>query len=255
MDFFGYYTMESPAQKPFIMFSITHLLFLILILCCIFLGLKISKDYDEEKIKKFEKIVSLFLICCEFIYYIWNIFKCPYPIFTEILPLHLCSICIWTSFLAFWLDNEKLRHFIAVNNMLGALIALCYPATIASINQAFSYRVIYFFISHGTITFMGVMQLRQLKSLSFQDLKFNIPMLAFLTMIAMGVNYLLHSNYLFVGFPSSIPIIQIIYDFVGILFYLPVAILIFSILEILMLFILKNILQFIYNRQSNIIFN
>lgn len=102
---------------------------------------------------------------------------------------------------------------------------------------------------------MGVMQLRQLKSLSFQDLKFNIPLLAFLTTIAMGVNYFLHSDYLFVGFPSSIPIIQMIYNFVGILFYLPVAILIFSILEILMLFILKNILQFIYHRQRNIILN
>lgn len=255
MDFFGYYTIDNPAKHPFMMFSTTHLLFIILIICCLYLGLKVSKDYPEEKIKKIEKIVSASLIFGEFIYYIWNIFKCPYPIFTEILPLHLCSICIWTSFLAFWMDNEKLRHFIAVNNMLGALIALCYPATVASINQTFSYRVIYFFISHGTITFMGVMQLRQLKSLSFQDLKFNIPLLAFLTTIAMGVNYFLHSDYLFVGFPSSIPIIQMIYNFVGILFYLPVAILIFSILEILMLFILKNILQFIYHRQRNIILN
>ena len=131
MDFFGYYTIDDPAKHPFMMFSTTHLLFIILIICCIYLGLKISKDYPEEKIKKIEKIVSASLIFGEFIYYIWNIFKCPYPIFTEILPLHLCSICIWTSFLAFWLDNEKLRHFIAVNNMLGALIALCYPATVA----------------------------------------------------------------------------------------------------------------------------
>ena len=97
MDFFGYYTIDDPAKHPFMMFSTTHLLFIILIICCIYLGLKVSKDYPEEKIKRIEKIVSASLIFGEFIYYIWNIFKCPYPIFTEILPLHLCSICIWTS--------------------------------------------------------------------------------------------------------------------------------------------------------------
>lgn len=79
MDFFGYYTIDDPAKHPFMMFSTTHLLFIILIICCIYLGLKVSKDYPEEKTKKIEKIVSASLIFGEFIYYIWNIFKCPYP--------------------------------------------------------------------------------------------------------------------------------------------------------------------------------
>ena len=55
MDFFGYYTIDDPAKHPFMMFSTTHLLFIILIICCIYLGLKVSKDYPEEKIKKIDK--------------------------------------------------------------------------------------------------------------------------------------------------------------------------------------------------------
>ena len=54
MDFFGYYTIDDPAKHPFMMFSTTHLLFIILIICCIYLGLKVSKDYPEEKIKRIE---------------------------------------------------------------------------------------------------------------------------------------------------------------------------------------------------------
>ena len=59
MDFFGYYTIDDPAKHPFMMFSTTHLLFIILIICCLYLGLKVSKDYPEEKIKKIIRRVTI----------------------------------------------------------------------------------------------------------------------------------------------------------------------------------------------------
>ena len=49
MDFFGYYTIDDPAKHPFMMFSTTHLLFIILIICCLYLGLKVSKDYPVSQ--------------------------------------------------------------------------------------------------------------------------------------------------------------------------------------------------------------
>ena len=81
-------------------------------------------------------------------------------------------------------DNEKPRRFAAVTDILAALIALAYPATVSGIFPNLSYRVCYFFFSHSMSLFMGILQLQRYKRLSFGDMKSNSIMLAVIAVLA-----------------------------------------------------------------------
>lgn len=241
MDFLHYYSIDNPSIQPFQMFSIHHLIFLFTVVLIIGLGLYSLKNCQKKKLYLIEKIIATSLIIGEQLYTIWIMFVCPYPIYTEILPLHLCSICFYLSAVAIFLDNEKLRKFIAVNGLFGGIIAMCYPANISGIFPTLSYRVIYFYISHTMIVFISLLQLKQITCLKIKDVRFHMTLISIFLTLAIFINYFLHTNYLFVGFPSTIGFIQIVYNIVGLWLYLPTAIVIFTMIEIILILILKKV--------------
>ncbi len=247
-QFFYFYTMEDAYAKPFPMFSIQHLLILILVGFCIYNGFRYMKGRTPEEIHAAEKRIITIFVLEEWFYYLWNILFCPNPPYTEIIPLHLCSTCIYISAIAIFLDKERLRRYMAVTNIIGALIALCYPATVGEMYPILSYRVIYFFISHGTILFLGILQIQRFGRLRYGDMKFNIAVLAVLATLAFCTNLLLHTDYMFIGVPPTIGIIGAIYQVVGIYLYLPVAILILGLLEMAVMGLINGILDVAQNR-------
>lgn len=241
MEFLRYYSINNPSIQPFQMFSIYHLIFLFIVVLIIGFGLYSLKDCQKKKLHFIEKIIVTSLIIGEQLYTIWIMFVCPYPIYTEILPLHLCSICFYLSATAIFLDNEKLRKFIAVNGLFGGIIAMCYPTNISGIFPTFSYRVIYFYISHTIIVFISLLQLKQITCLKIKDVRFHMTLISIFLTLAMFTNYFLHTNYLFVGFPSTIGLIQMVYNVVGFWLYLPTTIIIFTMIETILIFILKKV--------------
>lgn len=245
MLFFHYFTTQNPAKHPITMFSIEHILFLIIFMSIITLGLSQLKKCNIKQIHYVEKILSSLLVTGELIYIIWAYYECPYPLYTEVLPLHLCSICFFLSAFAIFLDNIHLRKFIAINGLLGGVVAMIYPATIANAFPVISYRTIYFFISHSLIVFISIMQFKQINTLTIKDLRFNMIILSFFLALSIFTNYYLHTDYLFVGVPPTIGIIRIIYNFVGLWFYLPTAIILFSIVEALLIFIFNKVQKII----------
>ena len=200
------------------------------------------KNAAPEAVHRREKLIISLFVLGEWFYYGWNILTSPNPPYMEIIPLHLCSICVYVSAVAIFLDNEKLRRFMAVINTLGACIAMIYPATVDAMFPTISYRMTYFFLSHGTIFFLGIMQIRRFGYLNLGDMKFNALLLTIFTTLAFGVNMWLHTDYLFLGTPPTLGIIRLVYDAVGIRLFLPVSILMLAALGTMALLLINGVL-------------
>lgn len=223
-EFFHYYTAENPCENAFLAFSIQHIFFLLLVALYVLVMVRSLKNCTAEGVHRREKLIITLFVLGEWFYYGWNILTSPNPPYMEIIPLHLCSICVYVSAVAIFLDNEKLRRFMAVVNTLGACIALVYPATVDAMFPVISYRVTYFFLAHGTILLLGILQIQRFGCLNILDMKFNAPLIAVFAALAFFTNLRLHTDYLFLGAPPTLGIVRAVYDVVGVRLLLPVAI-------------------------------
>lgn len=235
MNFFQYYTEIKELKNPFLSFSGEYFFALFLVLLCMILFSQFIQFTSKQTIRRIEKGFITYFLIEELCYTVWILIKGPHNPLIEVLPLHLCSICIYTSIMAMLFDNEKLRRFVAINNLFGGIIAICYPANVSGIYPLLSYRVINFYLLHSALIMVALLQLKQLRYLRLQDLKFNMVILAVLAAIAMMINSQLHTDYLFVGWPPKISIIHRIYEVVGSKLYYPVTILVLFILECIVL--------------------
>lgn len=241
-QFFHYYTATNPCGNAFRAFSIQHIFYLLIVVLYIIVMVRSLKNAAPEAVHRREKLIISLFVLGEWFYYGWNILTSPNPPYMEIIPLHLCSICVYVLAVAIFLDNEKLRRFMAVINTLGACIAMIYPATVDAMFPTISYRVTYFFLSHGTILFLGIMQIRRFGYLNLGDMRFNALLLTIFATLAFGVNLWLHTDYLFLGTPPTLGIARAVYDLVGIRLFLPVSIVILMVLGTVALLLINGIL-------------
>ncbi|MEE0515647.1 MAG: YwaF family protein [Emergencia sp.] len=242
-QFFHHYTMHMPHPAPFEFFSPIHFVGLIFTAIFVTAGLKIFQSRTQTWRDKAERYAAALFLSTEFFYYGWTLVMNPNPAYTEIIPLHLCSIGAFITAAAVFFDNEKLRRFAAVTDILAALIALAYPATVSGIFPNLSYRVCYFFFSHSMLLFMGILQLQRYKRLSFGDMKSNSIMLAVIAVLAFFVNLRFGTDYLFIGMPPTLSFVRIIYEMIPLWLHPVVAVIVLCLIETAAIALLNGLMS------------
>lgn len=224
-------------------FSIAHLFFLMLSFGIIIILLRNYKSSSDERKVKFQKWMAYFFLIEEFIYTIWLLMNCQNHLIIQILPLELCSLCVYINVCTVIFKKTYLRFFSGVVGLFAGLIAILYPVNISGLYPIVSYRVLNFYILHGSFILFALIQLQDRKLLSYKHLKINTLMLCGMFTIAYFVNSYIHSQYMFVGSPPSIGFIAQVYYVSGKAFFLPIVLLAVSLLQCIFLFILRKVFR------------
>ncbi|NBK97050.1 MAG: hypothetical protein EOM50_03365 [Erysipelotrichia bacterium] len=238
--FFTFYKDIKHMQVPLISFGIAHLLLLIFVGSVAYLLFQRYKQGDAQTRQRYQIYFARYFLWEEVIYTCWLLLVCKKHVFLEIVPLELCSLCCYMNIASVYLKKDYLRFFSGLVGIMAGSIALLYPANIASLYPALSYRSINFFLLHMMFILFGVIQFYEYKLYDRCYLKKNLLIVAGMFVMAFCFNLIFHTQYMFVGIPPKIKIITSIYEMSG-FFFLPVAILIVSFFQLLFFYLIKSV--------------
>lgn len=248
-DFFTFYKDIQGMQLPFEAFSLIHIGFLAISFLII---MKMYRYYNGLNViaqRRFQIKMAIYFLVEEAIYTSWLLWKCHDHVLLEILPLELCSLCVYMNALSVFTQKDTLRFFSAVVGLIAGGVAMIYPANISGLYPVLSYRTINFYMLHGAFILFSLIQLKDEALLSYQHMKKNFVILSCMFTTAFIVNVMYHTQYMFVGIPPKISFIASVYQMTGIVFFLPVVLLVLSILQVVVVFLLKKIMAY---RKNNL---
>ncbi len=136
---------------------------------------------------------------------IYLVFEAGYPLVNTALPLHICGMCGLLTFPMLYTNWRPLRAFYGFIGLPGAVMALCFPAVMASPHDMLMKAA--FFLLHGLIVMAGSMAIFRRPRLRPKDayLGYGIGVL-FAGMVYM-LNLVLSTNYMFLRFaPKGTPL-------------------------------------------------
>lgn len=243
-NFWTFYTNIDSLSNPFHVLGLSHFGFLLMTAGAILLIFQNYKNCDDAGKRKWEHILGWYLFIQEMFFYVWT--WCGSRDFWDVLQLELCTFCLFVDFSTIFHKNKQVRFFGALMGFIGAPIALIYPATVADIYPAFSYRLITFYMSHGTYILFAFMLLHDKELLTKERLKKNMVIMTCTIIAIYFFNLAFGTQYMFIGTPPEIPIIRMVYDVVGQIAFLPVAIIVFTAYQMLAYFVVKKIQQAAY---------
>lgn len=243
-NFWTFYTNIDTLTSPFRVFGLSHLIYIIATIAAIYLIFKNYKQCDSAKRLKWQHGIAWYLFIQEMFFYTWT--WAGSHEFFEVLQLELCTFCLFLDFSTIFHKNKQVRFFSAVIGFIGAPIALIYPATVADIYPAFSYRLLNFFMTHGAYIVFALMLLQDEELLTQKRLYKDFAILAGLLIAVYFFDLKFGTQYMFVGTPPNIPIIRMVYDIVGQFAFLPVAVVILTGYHYLAYLVVKKIQQVAY---------
>ncbi len=187
--------------SPFVLFSTTHLWALAAIvlvnLYVVFLSRRPEGTFRRNASIAFRYGAAFLLVVNELSWHVWNAAIGKWTIQT-MLPLHLCSVLVWSSAYMLVTKNYRIYEFAYVIGIAGAMQAILTPDL--GIYGFPHYRFFQTFISHGLIVTSAIyMTLVE----GFRPTWNSIRRVFFwgnVYLLAVGlINWLIGSNYLFVA--------------------------------------------------------
>lgn len=236
-------------SMPFRAFSMYHMVFLVISFFMVYQLYQHYNRMNNWKQRRFQVGMAIYFLVEEVIYTAWLLLFCHDQVWLEILPLELCSFCVYINALTVFLQKDSLRFFSGVVGLVAGGIAMIYPANISGLYPALSYRTMNFYMLHASFLLFSFIQLRDTSLLSYRYVKKNFFLMACMFTIAFTVNVMYHTQYMFVGIPPQITFIASLYQMTGIVFFLPAVLLVLWILQYLAVFILRKI--FFYIRRKD----
>lgn len=214
---------SKPGQyKPCGLYSMGHIILLIVSFTCIAVALFFTRKFDKDKVKKTIKISTITLWVLEIIKIIFNIaignIKNP----NNYVPLYYCSLILYAGIFSGFCKGKLKRIgdvFISTGAVIGGLFFLFCPNTSLPAYQMFHYISIQSFIFHSTMLYLGILtNITRYVDLKLKDIKYYAILLFIMCMISVVVNKILGTNFMFISndFPNT-PI-GTIYKYTGQLF-------------------------------------
>lgn len=244
MEFFMYFKEMQSIKFPFQMFHWVHILFLSFLFVLIWFLLKRYRNLDEWRQRKFQIHMAIYFFLEEVVYSLWLLWRCHEDVWLEIMPLQLCSLCVYVAIAAVYFDRKELRFFSGVVGTLAGLVAIVYPANISQLYPVFSYRTINFFILHGAFILFGCIQLQDRTLLQYHNIKRCTYLLSSMVITAFLANLTWHTDYMFIGVPPTIGFIHTLFKATGMLFFIPVVILILIGIQYIAVFLFRKMFHY-----------
>lgn len=247
-QFWTFYQNMDHIEHPFTLFGIAHITYLLITVLVIFLIFRNFKKCDEVGRTKWMRGFAWYFILQELFFYSWTYFSCQENVLFEVLQLELCTFCVFLNFSTLFHQNKQVRFFSALVGFIGGPIALCYPAVVVDIYPVFCYRLIGFYMTHGSYILFALMLLADGELMKKERLVKHLGITAALLTFVYFFDLRFGTQYMFVGTPPEIPFIRALYDVVGDEFFLPCAIIVLSLAQVLMFFVVRKIQKTAWSR-------
>lgn len=239
-NFWTFYQNMDYIEHPFKAFGTAHFLYILATATVVFLIFRNYKKCDEAGRRTWQRGFAWYFLIQELFFYGWTYFNCQTDPLFEVLQLELCTFCVFLNFSTLFHQNKQVRFFSALIGFIGGPIAICYPVTVNAIYPFFCYRVIGFYMTHGSYILFALMLLSDSELMTKERLRKHLGIIAVLLTCIYFFNIRFGTQYMFVGTPPEVPFIRIVYDVVGRTVFLPLAIVAFSLAQALMYFVVKN---------------
>lgn len=240
-DFFTFYTDISTMDLPFMAFQVFHLLFLAVSILVIASLFRFYNHLSAKGQRKFQIGMAVYFVMEEVLYTIWLLLNCHDQVWRQILPLELCSLCVYMNALTVYLQKDYLKFFSGVVGITAGLVAIAYPVNISGLYPVVSYRSINFYILHSGFILFALIQLKNGSLLQYRYMKKNYLIVCCMFIVAFFVNLLLNTQYMFVGIPPKISFIASLYNLTGVVLFLPAVLFVISLIQWLVVFLLRGI--------------
>lgn len=210
------------------MFSLEHIIFLIIMILIIIASLYFSRNFKKNHVKIVTIIMGFTFLSLEIIKICYKLFVNGDKVsnLDAWLPLYYCSLFIYAtlfSFTKYKYINLLNRSFIAGGAFTGGLAFLIFPSTSFSIVPAYHFLSIHSMLYHSSMVYLSIMFLKtNLFECTFKNFKYYLSYVLFFMAIALVLNACLDTNLMMLSKPFNlpIPIINNIYDFSPFIFTL-----------------------------------
>lgn len=191
----GEYFAKDWAGEPFHLFGTGHLIALALIVLINLSFVWLRKSQNQRLKDGVRYAIAVTLLVAEGSWHLWNVAIGEWTIQTH-LPLHLCSVLVWTSLMMLLTKNYRIYEFAYFLGIAGASQALLTPE--AGVYGFPHYRIFQTLFAHGAIVSGAVfMTLVEGYRPTWASLKRVFIWTNLYAVAVTGINLLLGSNYLY----------------------------------------------------------
>ncbi|MBR7101838.1 MAG: YwaF family protein [Clostridia bacterium] len=192
------------------MFTVPHIVSLILCLILVGLCVFFSKNLTDCGIKKIIRILSVVFTVMEIIKIVYKICYGYTEFLDYYLPISFCSLFIPSLWLCGYGKGLAYRigyAFIRYGCSVGGLAFLIVPATSLMMHPIYHYLSIHSMLFHSAMLYLGVIFLiRREKSFTKKDFLTYSALILTTCFIAITLNLLTGSNLMLLAFPVNIPV-------------------------------------------------
>lgn len=191
------------------MFSFTH--FFLLLLCGIAIGRFVNRaDFpSKEAVRKRIKACTFLLWGLEIGKNIFYILVGDHKELLDSLPLYYCSLTLYCGLFSVYAKGHLKKTgdiFIEVGGLVGGIGYLLSPCSTAGSYPAFHFITINSFMYHTIMVYMSLIMIKMhYNRFGIKDVGYYAAIIVLMSILAYGVNQLLHTNFMFISenFPGT----------------------------------------------------
>ncbi len=209
--FYDHFTEEDIAG----MFTPTHYITIVVFFVLLFILLYLSRNLDEERIKKIHLGVAIFVTGIEIIKDVIQVIKGNEP--SSWLPLFFCSLFIYASWFPFS-KNGFIKNmgyaYICLGGVMSGIFFTFYPSTSLVWYPIWHPLAIYGFVYHFAMTYLGLLLI--IRNVYLPEKKHALNYFVFISvacLLASIINPIFDSNCMFLRDPMNLPLFSSLAEF------------------------------------------
>ncbi len=191
------------------MFTLSHLVALIIFLTIIIVAVILTKGLSKRWIKRLTKIIALVLAILEIGKIMYNVHY-DYLNIDNIVPLHFCSLFIYSCFMAGFgkgITEKFGSSYIAGAGIICGGFFLIFPTTSLTMHPIIHFLSIHSMIYHSLMVYLGIMYLiTDVFEPTIKNFKYYLIYCFVFYVPALIINTIYNSNLMFLREPYRIPI-------------------------------------------------
>ncbi len=210
MNSMSYFFAKEYEYPPVGMFSLGHILILIVFLIIVAFACYKCRKLKEGTILKMTRIIAIVVTCLETGKIIIQHVNGEGALIDHWIPLYFCSMFIYATYMAGFgkgIIRDLGKAFIGTGGIIAGLCFLLFPTTSFTMYPLFHYFCLYSMIYHSLMVFLGITYLLNgIEKIEKKSFIYHVVFCTFFCVIAIIVNAIWDTNFMFLKRAGNIPI-------------------------------------------------
>lgn len=192
------------------LFTIQHFLALLICLICVVIMTLISIKLSKERFILITRISAIVITVLEVVKIIFNLYYNRYAPINDWLPFHYCSLFIYSLWLSGYCKGTLKKigdSFLIGGGVIAGSVFLVIPSTSLRLFPIFHFQCLYSLLFHSLFLYFGlVFLIKNYFVLTLKNYLYYFTFCTFFCAIAIILNIIYQSNFMFLDNPWGIPI-------------------------------------------------